>query len=82
MIDRLFLRHPTSVGESYFAHMGVAFRFGGRLLAAGGAAVLHGLVPALCERTASKAVKSLHAELAARQPAPARETAWLPEYEI
>jgi hypothetical protein len=82
MIRRLFLDHPASVRETYFEHMGVAFRFGGRLLAAGAAAVVHGIVPAWHERTASKAVKTLHAELAARQPAPARDDQWLPEYEI
>ena len=28
-----FTEHPASVGESYLEHMGVAFSFGGRMLA-------------------------------------------------
>lgn len=68
MIERLFLAHPRRVGESYAEHCGVAWRFGIALIGAGAAALLHGLVPALCTRTASDAVRWLHAPLARRVP--------------
>jgi hypothetical protein len=59
-IDRLFRAHPRSVGESYAEHMAVAAGFGARLLRASLACFLHALVPALCERTGSTAIRELH----------------------
>ncbi len=83
MIDRLFLAHPRSVGESYGAHFRAAARFALLMLAGGVAAAVHALVPALCARTASSIVKSLHVEMRARQPAPTFATRdWQIEYEI
>jgi hypothetical protein len=60
MLDALFLRHPRSVGESYFEHMKVAFGFAGQLALAAIACAIHGLVPALCERTGSRIVAQLN----------------------
>jgi hypothetical protein len=57
---RLFTDHPRSVGESYFEHMGSAFYFGVRMIAAGIACMLHGLFPFLFVKTGSLTVRHLH----------------------
>jgi len=86
MLHRWFAAHPRSVGETYAEHFGIAVRFGLALLSAGIACLLHALVPALFERTGSRTVKRLYAEMTARQPGlfrPAHEDPrWQPEYEI
>lgn len=63
MIERLFLRHPRSVGESYFEHQAVALSFAGDLFRAGVACAVHAAVPALFTTTASRAVERLHRRL-------------------
>lgn len=60
MIDRVFLEHPRSVDEGYLQHMGMAFSFGGRMIACGFACLVHGLVPALFTKTASSKVEELY----------------------
>ncbi|THD36612.1 MAG: hypothetical protein E7773_06275 [Sphingomonas sp.] len=88
MIDRLFLRHPRSVGETYAQHAGVAFGFGARMIVGGVAAMVHGVVPVLCTRTASNTVKALYGRMKSRQPNFAEqppaftEPKWQLEYEI
>ncbi len=49
-----FTAHPASVGETYFQHMRFAFRFGGRMLLGGIAAVAHSVFPFLFVTTASR----------------------------
>ena len=63
MLKRLFLAHPAEVGESYAEHMGVAFGFGARMIAAGLACVVHGLVPAWHKRTGSNCIRALHTRM-------------------
>ena len=63
MFDKLFLRHPRSVGESYLEHMAAALGFAGRLALAALAGVIHALVPALCERTGSRIVAELYGQM-------------------
>lgn len=53
--------HPASVGESYFGHMRFALRFAVLLLAAGCAALVHAVLPALFETTASRIILRLAA---------------------
>jgi hypothetical protein len=62
-MQHLFKDHPASVGETYFEHMGVAFSFAARLLAAAFACFVHGLLPFLFTKTGSGAVKRLHDEM-------------------
>ncbi len=57
---RVFLRHPHSVDEGYFAHMRFAASFAGWLAVAAGAALVHAIIPSLCESTASRIIKRLH----------------------
>lgn len=63
VLGRLFLEHPASVDESYLQHMRFALGFAFWLMVAAGAALLHALVPALCETTASRILKRLHARI-------------------
>jgi hypothetical protein len=65
-IARLFTDHPSSVGESYFAHMRFALWFSSRLLLAGGAALTHAFLPFLCETTASRIIRELHQRIEKR----------------
>ena len=46
--------------EDYLAHAGVALRFAVLLLGAGLAALVHALIPALFETSASSTIKKLH----------------------
>lgn len=77
-LDRLFCAHPHSIGESYAEHGLFALRFAARLLIAGGAALIHAVVPCLCETTASRMVLAMHAEIVARR---SRATDTLPAME-
>lgn len=58
-LHRLFISHPATVNESYFGHMRFALSFAGWLAVAAGAALIHAIVPALCETTASTILKRL-----------------------
>jgi len=64
-----FTRHPASVGESYPEHLGVAARFGARMVAGGIGAMLHGIFPFLFTTTGSRTVAALHAEMVAKRTA-------------
>jgi hypothetical protein len=66
VFHRFFLSHPQSVGESYFEHQRVALSFALPLLGASLAALVHALVPAMCERTAGDTIRRLHARLEKR----------------
>ena len=63
---RLFLSHPAQVGESYFEHQRVALSFALPLLGAGFAALIHAMIPGVCERTAGDAIRRLHGRLEKR----------------
>jgi hypothetical protein len=58
--DRAFLDHPRSLGESYWRHQKRALGFGTAMIGGGIACVIHALVPALFERTASTTVLRLN----------------------
>jgi hypothetical protein len=88
MIERIFLSHPRSVGESYGEHAATAARFGFTMMIGGAACVVHAIIPALFTRTASDRVKKLYTQMKARQPAFAQsrpafqQPEWQIEYEI
>jgi len=56
---RSFVEHPASVDETYFEHFCFALKFSSRLLGASFAAMIHALIPALFETTASRTVNSI-----------------------
>ncbi|HEY5339163.1 MAG TPA: DUF6356 family protein [Rhizomicrobium sp.] len=62
-ITKIFTNHPNSVGETYGQHMATALSFGTRMVAAGGACMLHGLFPFLFVKTGSTTVRHLHDEM-------------------
>ena len=64
-IQRLFTQHPESVGESYGEHLVRASVFGGRMVVAGIACMLHALLPFVFVRTGSVAVEELHGQMQA-----------------
>ena len=88
VLNRWFLAHPRSVGESYWEHAAVAGRFGAVMVVGGIACLVHAVFPALFPRTASDRVKRLYQQMKSRQPAfaakPAafQDPAWQLEYEI
>ena len=56
---RLFVEHPSEVGESYTEHAAAASSYGWRLLKASLCAFAHALVPAVHKTTASDTVKAI-----------------------
>ena len=65
-LTAIFLDHPATVNETYFQHMRFAFSFAFWLAAAALAALVHAVVPALCETTASRILKRLTARMESR----------------
>jgi len=66
LLKRMFIHHPQSVDESYFEHMRFAGWFASRLLLAGGAAMIHALIPCLFEKTAGRMIGEMHQRLSGR----------------
>ena len=66
LFSRLFVDHPSEVGESYFHHMGASSRYGWRLLKASMCAFAHALIPAMHKTSASDCVKTMAGELNGR----------------
>lgn len=64
--QRIFVNHPQSVDETYFEHMRFAGWFASRLLLAGGAALVHAVIPCLFEKTASGMIREMHARISTR----------------
>jgi hypothetical protein len=60
IIMRLFTSHPKSVGETYVQHLASAFSFGSRMVLAGLACLIHGLLPFAFKKTGSAAIEDLH----------------------
>lgn len=58
-----FTAHPASVNETYWQHMRFALGFALTLLAAAGAALVHAILPAFFEKTASRIVTRLHGRI-------------------
>jgi gamma-F420-2:alpha-L-glutamate ligase len=53
-------KHLSKVGESYLQHMRFAGAVGSLMVIAGGACIIHALVPALFEDKASRTIRLLH----------------------
>ena len=60
MILRALTHHPSSVGESYFKHLSVAFELGRRLVHLGLICMIHGILPFLFKDTGTKGLKKLN----------------------
>ena len=62
---RHFIDHPAAVGETYFEHMRAASGFVRTLAKATAACAVHAVVPSMCERTASTAIRELNDRMTA-----------------
>lgn len=71
VFTRLFTNHPSSVGETYTAHMMQAMGFSARMLLASGACLVHAVFPFLFTTTGSDQIRALHLRLQHRQGPPA-----------
>lgn len=60
MISRIFLAHPAKVDETFLEHMAFASKFAAKLFMAGGAALVHAVIPCLFEKTASTIIADLY----------------------
>ena len=67
-LAKLFTDHPASVHETYFGHMAFAAWFASRLFMAGGAALVHAVLPFMFETTASRIVRELYERTSNRNP--------------
>ncbi|MEJ6396851.1 DUF6356 family protein [Yoonia sp. 208BN28-4] len=65
-VKALFTDHPATVNETYFGHMRFALTFAFWLIVAGLAAMVHAILPFLCDTTASSILKRLTAKMNAR----------------
>jgi hypothetical protein len=70
----LFTDHPASVGETYVQHLGSASGFGGRMILAGLACMLHGLLPFLFVRTGRQTIELLHDRMVVNRHRQAKAT--------
>ena len=81
MSGRLFTDHPRSLGMSWAAHGKGAAKIGGELIAAGGACLVHAVVPGWFTQTAGRTVTRLYDEMLKRKAGAANPNDW-PDYEI
>ena len=75
MLQRLFLEHPRTMGETYGEHLGRAESFGLAMVIAGLACMVHGLVPGLFRETGSNAIRRLHQRMVVERGPATRATA-------
>jgi uncharacterized protein DUF6356 len=62
-----FSEHPAAVGESYLQHFVKAAVFGGQMIAAGLACVVHAALPFLFQHTASDMIGKLNQAMEQRR---------------
>ncbi len=67
-LTKIFTDHPASVHETYFGHMAFAAWFASRLFLAGGAALIHAVLPFMFETTASTIVRHFYERTSKRKP--------------
>jgi len=62
-LHKLFTEHPASVDETYGEHLVMASSFGLKMIGAGLACLVHGLLPFLFVKTGSAAIGELHGRM-------------------
>ena len=62
MLTKVFLEHPRSVDETYLEHAAFAGKFSLKLFAAGFCALIHAIIPAAFDKTASRMVAQMYAK--------------------
>lgn len=68
-----FTDHPASVNETYAEHLGSAWSFAFRMIVAGVACFLHGLLPFLFRTTGSSTIRQLHERMVTHRARPKDE---------
>jgi hypothetical protein len=63
----LFIEHPASVNETYWEHLSSALSFGTKMLAAGVACMVHGLLPAVFMTRGSDTICALHERMVTKR---------------
>jgi hypothetical protein len=63
----LFIEHPASVDETYSQHFVSAICFGTKMVIAGFACMIHGLLPAVFVSRGSDAVCALHERMVVKR---------------
>lgn len=63
----IFIEHPASVDETYPEHFLSAVSFGAKMVVAGVACMVHGLLPALFVTRGSDTVCALHEKMVVRR---------------
>jgi Family of unknown function (DUF6356) len=63
----LFIEHPASVEETYSQHLMSAVSFGAKMVIAGVACMVHGLLPALFVTRGSDTVCALHERMVVKR---------------
>ena len=81
VIGRLFTDHPRSLGMGWADHGAGAVKIGAELIAAGGACLVHAVVPGWFTQTAGKTVTNLYDHMMKRKAGAANPNDW-PDYEI
>jgi hypothetical protein len=69
MLDDCFLKHPRTVGESYWAHLSFTLKVGLYLIGTAFCIIIHGLIPRFFETTGSDRIRHIHSDLCARAEA-------------
>lgn len=78
---KAFTRHPETVGETYFEHLGSAWGFASTMAVGAMACLLHGLFPFAFQTSGSRRIRELHERMVTHRtaPQPARRLpAWVP----
>ena len=67
LLRSLFTEHPASVDETYLEHFISALGFGARMIVAGVACMVHGLLPAVFVNRGSDAICALHERMVVKR---------------
>jgi hypothetical protein len=70
----LFIEHPASVDETYFEHFASALSFGTKMVIAGVACMVHGLLPAIFVSRGSDTICALHERMVLKRLKSSRST--------
>ena len=70
----LFVEHPASVDETYSQHFISAMSFGTRMIVAGVACMVHGLLPAVFVTRGSDTIYALHERMVVKRRKNSRST--------
>ncbi|MGC1523456.1 MAG: DUF6356 family protein [Steroidobacteraceae bacterium] len=63
----LFIEHPASVDETYLQHFSSALGFGAKMIVAGVACMVHGILPAVFVTRGSDTIRSLHERMVVKR---------------